>query len=111
MLWQMSAVAVRGMLAVRRQALQGPAGLLLGRLQYALRDLDIFKWQIELLGIELLGFGTKPLSPQFADDAFQPPLSLHGIRQRRLSLGEAHLQAGVLFGKAGIIHTQYQAHG
>jgi hypothetical protein len=72
----MSANAVHGTLVVCHHTFQSPAGLLLSRLQYALCDLDILQWQVELLGIKLLGFGAKPLLAPFADDAFQPPLSL-----------------------------------
>ena len=101
----MPAVAVHRLLIVGAPALQRAPRLLLCRFQNALRDLDILEWQVELLGIELLGSGAEPLAAQLADEALQPPLRLDGIRQRRLCLGEARLQAFVLLSEGGVIHA------
>lgn len=60
---------------------------------------------VECARIELLGSGAEPLAAQLADEALQPPLRLDGIRQRRLCLGEARLQAFVLLSEGGVIHA------
>ena len=107
----MAAVAFRHAAFGSTLPLQCASRLLLRRFQHALRQFDIFERQIELLRVELLGPPPELLPAQLADDAFQPPLRLDRIRQRRLGLGEAGLQKRVLFGQGGVGHGCDQAHG
>ncbi len=79
-------------------------GLLLRRLQHALGQLGIFQRQVELVGRQLLGALAELRALRGAQDILQPAVGLLNLRQRRLDLGQAGLQMGVLAAEGVSIH-------
>ena len=104
--WQMPEVARE--LARRLPSRPGKCclGLLLGSLEHALGQFSVFERQIELVGRQLLGALAEHLALRRAQDALETMVGLLHLRERRLDLGQAGLQMGVLAAEGVGIHAQ-----
>ncbi len=79
--------------------LQRRLGLLLSSLKHTLGQFGIFQSQVELVGRQLLGAFAEPLALRCAQDILQPTIGLLHLGERRLDLGQASFQMGILTGK------------
>ena len=115
---QAAAIAMRTLIRISpRSALDHRLGSLLRGIQDALRDLHVFERQMILIWSQLLGFGAKPVTPQFAENHLQPtprffrrrqcPLML---AQGRLRLRQKRLQAFVFVAQRQNAHALFRAH-
>ena len=80
-------------------------GFLLRCFEHTLGQLGIFQRQIELVGRQLLGALAELRALRRAQDVLQPAVRLLYLGQRRLDLGQAGLQMGVLAAEGVGIHV------
>jgi hypothetical protein len=83
---------------------QRSLSFLLRSLEHALGQFGIFERQVELVRRQLLGALAELLAPGCAQDILQPALCLLRLGQRRLDLGQAGFQQGVLAGESVGVH-------
>ena len=107
---QLAAVAIGAASCTVALVLDDRRCLLQGSVEYALRNLHVFEWQVVLIGPQLLGFGAELLAVQLANDNLEPVPSFFGLSQSRLRLGQQRLQSLVFFLKNRRLHARSRAH-